>query len=138
MWSGWLLLVPLVALGFSGVVAVAGAIVVLVVCCYMAWSYPVACIVSTEGICIRTLIHRRTMVWSQIVEVRRTRGPLRRRVVEGKHRLRPASGALLFVLDDHRKVLALGNAEGPVAHGRLMAVMEVVSPALADSLRLYK
>lgn len=138
MWCGWFFLAFLVSFGFAGFATVAGGVVVFVVFVYVAWAYPIACTVSNEGVCIRTLIRRRIIRWSQILEIRRTRGPLRRHMVEGKSRLRPAPGALLFVLDDDRKVLALGHAEDPGVRDRLVAVVETVSPALADSLRLHK
>ena len=127
-----------VTFGFSDAPSPIGAVLASAILGYMAWVYPLSCIVNDEAVRIRTLLRQRTVMWSQVSAIRRTKGAWRHTQVGGRRRLRPAPGAPVLVIGPRRTVLMLGHAESRAENQLLIAAVEPTSAALADSLRLAR
>lgn len=130
---GWALTLSVV---LTALPALLGAGVSLVVLAYMLTHYPLACVVSDEGVVVRSVMRSQIITWDEILVFRRTKGSLRRATVDGRRRWRPLPGALLVVRERGRTVLALGHRETIAENREMVRVISSVSPALADMLRL--
>lgn len=133
---GWVVFAVVATFGFSDRPSLIGVLLAAAVLGYMAWTYPLSCVVTGDAVHIRSLVRTRSVVWSQVVAVRRAKGAWRHTSVGGRRRLRPAPGAPVLVLGTRRTVLMLGHAESRADNQLLVAAVESSSAALADSLRL--
>jgi hypothetical protein len=133
---GWVAMAMLLTVGFTERPSIVGAAVSIAVLVYLGWSYPVSCAVTPDSVTIQSPFRQRTISWSSVIGVRRTKGAWRRSEVGAKTRIRPAPGAIVLVLSPRRTVLMLGHAESRADNMLLVEVVGSSSPALADSLRL--
>lgn len=133
---GWLVVASFLTLGFTRTPSIIGAFISTLIAVYLGASYPLSCRVSPESVTINALLRRRTIPWSTVSGIRRTKGPWRRREVAGRMRVRPTPGAILLVLPGRRTVLMLGHVETREENAFLVETVGSSSPALADSLRL--
>ena len=134
--AGWILIASFATLGFSSRPSPIGAGISLLVLGYMAWTYPLRCVISNSSVMIHSAFRKRIIDWEDVVAFRRTKGVWRHQLVAGRRRLRPTTGAPLIVMEGGRTVLLLGHVEPRLANSHAVAILETVSPALAMSLRL--
>lgn len=108
----------------------------LLVVWYTGATYPLRSVVTPSTVTVRALLRTRVIEWDDVLAVRRTRGPLRRSVVEGRRHYRLNPGAVMVVLEGGKSILLVGQTETAEVNRALVAVVAQASPALADSLRL--
>ncbi len=133
---GWLLSAFVVTFMLTASPSPIGAALSVVVFVYMARTYPVSCVVTPESVTVRSVMRHRIIPWSQVTQIRRTKGVWRQRAIGGRRRLRPMPGAIVLVLGARRTILMLGHVETRKENDLLVATVGSSSAALADSLRL--
>ena len=134
--AGWLLSAYVVTFALTASPSLIGAALSAVVFVYMGVTYPVSCVVTPESVTVRSVLRHRVIPWSQVRQIRRTKGVWRQCTVGGKRRLRPMPGAIVLDLGARRTVLMLGHVESREDNELLVATVGTSSAALADSLRL--